>query len=112
LDNNAGGFQNEGFYLNSWNADPGNPISSISFTAIRLNFSRAVYTYDTYDKNLLSTFIFCVYLYSSGSITGSLSDKACEIVELSTSYLSMAVPQSSGEFWLTVLLICWLLILQ
>lgn len=80
FDNNAAGFQNPALFLNSWNADPNNPISTISFTALRINFTRAIYTYDSYDKNLLSTFIFCVYLYSSGSITGTLSDKACDIV--------------------------------
>lgn len=80
FDNTAGGYQNEGVKLSHWNADPNSPIATISFTALRINFTRAIYTYDSYDKNLLSTFIFCVYLYSSGSISSSLSDKSCEMV--------------------------------
>lgn len=77
LDNNAAGFQNPALTLAHWNADPGSPIAGLSITALRITFSRNVYTYDNYDKSMLSTFLFCIYLYTSGSVSGSLSDKAC-----------------------------------
>lgn len=80
FDNNAKGFQNSALTLNNWNADPGNPIATLSLTALRISFSRDIYTYDNYDKTMLSTFLFCLYLYTSGSITGSLSDKSCEMI--------------------------------
>jgi hypothetical protein len=50
------------------------------------------------DKDLLSTFTFCIYIYSQGSIGGSLTDKYCDVVELSYSYprMSMPVKQSSA----------------
>jgi hypothetical protein len=80
FDNLAAGYQNPALTLLHWNADPSNPISGLQQTSLRMFFSRDVYTYDQYDKTMLSTFIFCIYLYSSGSIKGALSDKACEIV--------------------------------
>ena len=43
---------------------------------------------------MLSTFLFCMYLYTSGSVSGSLSDKSCEMVELSKSFLEMTVSTS------------------
>lgn len=45
-DNNAQGFQNPALTLNHWNANPSSPISSLSLTALRISFSRDVYTYD------------------------------------------------------------------
>jgi hypothetical protein len=86
--------------LQHWNADPGSTIPGLSMTALRISFARAVYTYDSYDKQMLSTFLFCLYIYTSGSVSGSLSDKSCEMVELSTSYLQMSV--SSGEGWMWI----------
>lgn len=94
FDNTAKGFQNPALTINHWNANPATQITGLSFTALRISFSRAVYTYDDYDKPMLSTFLFCFYLFASGSINGALSDKACEAVELSPVYLQMglAVP--------------------
>lgn len=79
-DNSATGFQNPALTLNTWNTNASAQISGLGFTALRINFTRAVYTYDNYDKTMYSTFLFCIYLYSSGSITGALSDKSCEVV--------------------------------
>ena len=69
-------------------------------TALRISFTRDVYTYDLYDKKMLSTFLFCMYLYTSGSVAGSLSDKSCAMVELSPSYLRMT--SSLGEKWMQI----------
>ena len=38
-----------------------------------------------------------MYLYTSGSVSGSLSDKSCEMVELSKSFLEMTVMSTSWE---------------
>jgi hypothetical protein len=96
FDNNAKGFQNPALTINHWNANPATQISGLSFTALRISFSRAVYTYDDYDKSMLSTFLFCFYLFASGSINGALSDKACEVVELSPVYLQMGLAAPSS----------------
>jgi hypothetical protein len=96
FDNNAGGFQNPALTIKNWNADTNAQISGLSFTALRISFNRPVYTYDNYDKSMLSTFLFCIYLYSSGSINGALSDKSCEVVELSPVYIQMGLTQSKS----------------
>jgi len=54
--------------MKNWNAVPANQISGLSFTALRINFSRNITTFDFYDKPLKSTFIFCLYLFTVGSI--------------------------------------------
>lgn len=77
LDNTANGFQNPALTIKTWNTNPANQITGLSITALRIFFSRDVYTYDPYDKELLSTFLFCIYFYSSGSISSALSDKSC-----------------------------------
>ena len=94
LDNFGKGFQNPALAINHWNANTNAQISGLSFTALRKSFNRAVYTYDDYDKSMLSTFLFCFYLYASGSINGALSDKACEVVELSPVYVQMGFKSS------------------
>lgn len=77
FDNFAGGFQNPALTVDHWNANTSAQIAGLGLTALRISFNRAVYTYDAYDKSMLSTFLFCIYLYSSGSINGALSDKSC-----------------------------------
>lgn len=91
LDNLASGFQNPALTIKTWNTVPANQIAGLSITALRISFSRDVYTYDPYDKQLLSTFLFCIYFYSSGSINSALSDKSCEVVELSTVYIAQSM---------------------
>jgi hypothetical protein len=86
MDNQALGYQNPALSLNHWNCDPANQIAELGISALRISFKREVYTFDDYDKTMLSTFLFCMYLYSSGSINGALSDKSCEVVELSPSF--------------------------
>ena len=76
-DNFALGYQNPALTLAHWNADPSTPIASLAKTCLRITFTRDIYTYDPYDKQMLSTFLFCMYLYTSGSVSGSLSDKSC-----------------------------------
>lgn len=105
LDNNGGGFQNPALTIKHWNADTNNQISGLGFTALRISFSRAVYTYDNYDKSLLSTFLFCIYLYASGSINGALADKSCEVVEISPVYLQMGMGSTSHEDRLFVIVL-------
>ena len=59
---------------------PSDQIMAYSNTALRIMFSRNISTYDDYDKVLLSTFIFCLRIYSQGTINSEVSDKSCEIV--------------------------------
>ena len=97
FDSSGGGYEDGAFVVNHWNANTSSQISGLGFTALRISFSRAVYTYDDYDKSMLSTFLFCIYLYSSGSIKGALSDKSCAVVELNPSYLQMAISISTAQ---------------
>lgn len=39
-----------------------------------------------------STFIFCLSVYAVGTINGDLTDKSCEVVELSYYYPRMSMP--------------------
>jgi hypothetical protein len=110
LDNNAAGFQNPALTVKTWNTNTSAQISGLGISALRINFTRAVYTYDSYDKSMLSTFLFCMYLYSSGSTSGALSDKGCEVVELSPVYVQMGLA-SSGEGYLSVLLLAALMMM-
>ena len=96
----ATGYQNTALTLNHWNANPSTTISGLSITALRISFSRNIDTYDQYDKKMLSTFLFCMYLYTSGSISGALSDKSCAMVELSTSYLQMSFTSYGRWMWM------------
>ena len=89
FDNLAAGYQNPALTLQHWNCNPATQIAELSISALRITFKREIYTYDGYDKTMLSTFLFCMYLYSSGSINGALSDKSCEIVEISPSFVQL-----------------------
>ena len=82
-----GGFENNGLSAKFWNAVPAEQIADYAYTGLRLLFSRNVSTFDDYDKKLSSTFIFCLHIYAQGSISSEVSDKSCEIVELSYSYV-------------------------
>lgn len=86
-DSATGGFENNGLSANFWNAVPSAQISEYSFTGLRIMFSRNISTFDDYDKKLSSTFIFCLHIYAQGSISSEVSDKSCEIVELSYSFV-------------------------
>ena len=48
--NNAGGFENGGLVVKNWNAVPAQQISGLSFTALRINYSRNIKAFDQYDK--------------------------------------------------------------
>lgn len=74
---NAGGYENNGLTLKNWNAVPANQNSAIPFTSLRINFNRNVTTFDGFDRELKSTFVFCLYLYSMGTINSDLTDKSC-----------------------------------
>lgn len=77
---NHGGYENSGLTLQHWNAVPATQIPGLSFTSLRITFSRNISTFDNYDRKLQSTFIFCLYLFNVGSINGELTDKSCEAV--------------------------------
>lgn len=78
--------------MSHWNAVPASQISGLSFTALRVNYRRNISTFDNYDKKLKSTFIFCAYLFTVGSINSELTDKSCDVVELSYHYLRLEMP--------------------
>lgn len=88
----AGGYENSGILLKHWNAVPSAQISGLPLTALRINYSRNISTFDNYDRKLQSTFIFCMYLYTVGTINSQLTDKSCEVVELSYHYPRMKMP--------------------
>lgn len=92
----SGGYENGGLTLKYWNTDPAVVTSGYGYTAIRASFSRNISTYDKYDRKLLSTFIFCLYLYAEGTINSEMTSKSCEIVELSPSYTRMEMPVQWG----------------
>ena len=94
----AGGFENGGLTAQFWNADPGQQINSYAYTTLRTSFKRNITTYDEYDKVLKSTFVFCLYLYAQGTINSELTDKSCEVVELSYHYPRMKMPTRSINF--------------
>jgi len=96
-----GGFENNGLSAQFWNAVPAAQISDYSNTALRIMFSRNISTFDDYDKKLSSTFIFCLHIYAQGSINSVVSDKSCEIVELSYSYVREDLINTSNAFQLT-----------
>jgi len=79
LDNTAAGFDNNGLSTGFWNCDPADPIS-YSYSAIRVLFSRDISTYDHYDKQLLSTMVFCMHIFGQGTINSQVTDKSCEVV--------------------------------
>lgn len=64
----AGGFKNGIFTLEDWNADPAKQISEFSSTALGLTFNRNISTYDSFDKEMKSTVVFCLYMYTEGTI--------------------------------------------
>lgn len=76
---------------------PANQLADYSNTGLRIMFSRNVSTFDDYDKKLSSTFIFCLHIYAQGSISSEVSDKSCEIVELSYSYVRDEIRNSFGD---------------
>ena len=77
------GYDNSGLVAKFWNAVPASLIAEVSTTNLLINFQRIIDTHDNYDRKLLSTFSFCLYVYATGSINGELTDKTCEVVELS-----------------------------
>ena len=87
-----GGFENGGLTATFWNADPSAQIAEYGYTALKTTFSRNISTHDNYDRKLKSTFIFCLYLFAEGTINSDLTDKECEIVELSYHYPRMEMP--------------------
>lgn len=76
----TGGFENGGLTASFWNADPADQINEYGYTTLRTTFSRNISTYDDYDRELKSTFVFCLYLFAEGTINSDLTDKGCEIV--------------------------------
>lgn len=92
-----GGYENSGLSATYQNVNAAAIDSNITTTNVKIVFSRNVSTFDALDKSLLSTFTFCLYIYSRGSITGSLTDKYCDVVELSYSYPRMTMPVKSSS---------------
>lgn len=86
-DSSMGGFENKAFSAKFWNTDPAKQIADYSYTALRMMFSRNVSTFDDYDRKLSTTFIFCLHIFAQGSMVSEVSDKSCEIVELSETYV-------------------------
>ena len=76
----AGGFENGGLTATFWNADPTAQIAEYAYTALKVTYTRNISTHDSYDRQLKSTFIFCLYLFAEGTINSELTDKECEIV--------------------------------
>ena len=58
-----GGYENSGLSLQQWNAVPASQIAGLTFTALRVNFNRNISTFDSFDRTLQSTFIFCMLSY-------------------------------------------------
>lgn len=85
----TGGFENGGLSVASWNANPAYVTAGYGFTTVRTSFSRDINTYDGFDRPLLSTMIFCLYLFAEGTLNSELTAKQCEIVELSPFYPMM-----------------------
>ena len=112
LDTSANGFEDSGLSVTYENVNALSINSNITTTNVKIAFRRNISTYDPMDKELLSTFTFCLYLYSQGSIIGSLTDKYCDVVELSISYPKMVVPTRSfaSRLALALLLVAFLLI--
>jgi|JI6StandDraft_1071083.scaffolds.fasta_scaffold26901_1 hypothetical protein len=92
LDTSNNAFENGGLTAIYENVNAGAINSNISTTNVKVSFSRNISTFDQMDKQLLSTFTFCIYIYAQGSIVGSLTDKYCDVVELSVSYPKMTLP--------------------
>ena len=64
----AGGYEDGGLTIQNWNTNPASPTPGYSYTTVRATFSRNITTFDSYDRSLLSTFIFCLYLYAEGTL--------------------------------------------
>jgi hypothetical protein len=75
----ATGFDNNGLTANFWNCDPALPIN-YGYSSLRIMFSRNVSTFDPYDKQLLSTMVFCLHVFAQGTINSQVTDKSCEVV--------------------------------
>lgn len=86
--------------MKNWNAVPAEQIGGLAYTVLRINYHRNISTYDGYDRKLQSTFIFCLYLYTTGTINSDLTDKNCEVVELSYHYPRMVMPEKIWEQWM------------
>lgn len=74
---------------------PANQISGLPFTALRISYRRNITTFDIFDRKLQSTFIFCLYMYTVGNINSDLTDKSCEVVELSYHFPRSTMPDKA-----------------
>lgn len=97
-DVDGGGFENNGLTATYENVNASAINSNITTTNVKVSFSRNISTFDPLDKQLLSTFTFCIYVYNQGSIAGSLTDKYCDVVELTVSYPKMTMPVRTTTF--------------
>ena len=76
----SGGYDNQALTAKFWNAVPAQFIAEVPTTNLLINFRRNISTHDSYDRNLLSTFSFCLYIFTTGSINADVTDKSCEVV--------------------------------
>jgi hypothetical protein len=80
LDTVKNGFNNNGLRINYQNCNSSNINNDIGGSNLKISFQRNVSTYDKYDKKLISTFSFCIYLYAGGSVTVNQTDHYCDVV--------------------------------
>ena len=73
----VGGYENGGLTVQNWNTNPASPIPGYSYTTVRTTFTRNITTFDSYDRSLLSTFIFCLYMYAEGTLNSQQTAESC-----------------------------------